>query len=178
MMITWRRLTAGDFPMLAGWLARPHVARWWNHETSPEAVERDFGPASRGEEPAEDLLCHLDGTPFGLVQRCRFGDYPEYIREMAPVHPVSPEMMTLDYLIGDPELTGRGLGTEMIRSVVGATWTDHPDVPAIVVPVSAHNRASWRVLERAGFLRVAEGELEPDTPVDDRAHFVYRRTRP
>jgi len=28
--------------MLAEWLREPQVARWWNHETTLEAVERDF----------------------------------------------------------------------------------------------------------------------------------------
>ncbi|WP_345982866.1 GNAT family N-acetyltransferase [Streptomyces sp. DSS69] len=62
-MITWRRLTEDDFPLLISWLERPHVARWWNHETSVEAVRRDFGPAVRGEEPSEEPLAHLDGGP-------------------------------------------------------------------------------------------------------------------
>ena len=29
---------------LAQWLAAPHVARWWDHETDAAAVERDFAP--------------------------------------------------------------------------------------------------------------------------------------
>ena len=46
-----------------------------------------------------------------------------------------------------------------------------------LVPVHADNRASWRALERAGFTRVAEGDLEPDNPQDTRDHVVYRRRR-
>ncbi|WP_276608102.1 GNAT family N-acetyltransferase [Streptomyces rhizosphaericola] len=83
-MITWRGLTVDDFPLLISWLEQPHVARWWNHETSPETVERDFGPAVRREEPAEVLLALLDGVPVGLLQSCRLTDYPEYVAELAP----------------------------------------------------------------------------------------------
>lgn len=85
--------------------------------------------------------------------------------------------MTIDYLIGDPQLVGRGLGPRMIRSAVQAIWDEHPDAPGVLVPVSAANRASWRALEKAGLLRVAEGEMEPDNPVDDRAHYLYRIDR-
>ncbi|MFF4427767.1 GNAT family N-acetyltransferase [Streptomyces sp. NPDC001513] len=177
-MITWRRLAEPDFPRLGQWLAQPHVARWWNHETSPEAVERDFGPAVRGEEPAEDLLVLLDGEPIGLVQRCRLADYPDYLAELAAEVDVPDGAVTIDYLIGDPLLAGRGHGTRMIHAVVEATWTDHPDTTAIIVPVQAANRASWRALEKAGLQRVAEASLEPDNPVDDRTHFVYRTNRP
>ncbi|MFC7344152.1 GNAT family N-acetyltransferase [Saccharopolyspora griseoalba] len=172
-MISWRRLAEPDFPLLRRWLQQPHVSRWWNHETSAEAVARDFGPAARGAEPAEDLLVLLDGEPVGLVQRCRYGDYPEHLAELAPILAVDVEAVSLDYLIGEPRWTGRGLGPRIIRAIVRATWTDYPAAPSVVVPVSVHNRASWRALEKAGFARVAEGELTPDNPVDDRRHYVY-----
>ena len=177
-MFTWRRLTEEDFPLLRRWLAQPHVARWWNHETSAEAVARDFGPAARGEEPSEDLLILLDGRPFGLVQRCRLADYPDYRDELAAITQVPDGAITIDYLIGEPERVGRGLGTRMIREIVEASWRDHPDASAVLVPVPAANRASWRALEKAGLHRVAEGELEPDNPIDGRAHYVYRLNRP
>lgn len=177
-MITWRKLTEDDFPLLRGWLLQPHVARWWNHETSPEAVARDFGPVARGEEPSEDLLVFEDGEPVGLVQRSRYGDYPEYLQELAPILPVDGEAVSVDYLVGDPDRCGRGLGPRIIAAVIAATWDEYPKAPAVVVPVSAANRASWRALEKAGLTRVAEGELEPDNPVDDRDHVVYRVDRP
>jgi aminoglycoside 6'-N-acetyltransferase len=177
-MITWRRVAEPDFPLLGRWLAEPRVARWWNHETSPEAVARDFGPAARGEEPGEDLLVSLDGEPVALVQRCRLADYPEDLAELAAVVPVPDGALALDYLIGDPARLGVGLGPRIIRALVEASWSDYPDAPAIVIPVSAANRASWRALEKAGLVRVGEGELEPDNPIDDRAHVVYRVDRP
>jgi aminoglycoside 6'-N-acetyltransferase len=74
--LSWRPLIAGDLPMLAEWLREPQVARWWNHETTLEAVERDFGASTRGEEPGEDLLVLLDGRPIGLLQRSAICDYP------------------------------------------------------------------------------------------------------
>jgi aminoglycoside 6'-N-acetyltransferase len=176
-MITWRPLAEPDFPLLREWLERPHVARWWNHETSPEAVARDFGPASRGEEPCEDLLVFLDGRPLGLVQRVRLADYPDYLAEIAPVIPVPEGAVSLDYLIGDPDRVGQGLGPAMIRSVVERTWADIPSATCVLIPVSAANRPSWRALEKAGFRRVAEGELEPDNPIDDRLHYLYQIDR-
>ncbi|MFJ8039555.1 GNAT family N-acetyltransferase [Kitasatospora sp. NPDC096147] len=178
MTITWRRLAATDFPLLAQWLAQPHVARWWNHETSAEAVTRDFGPAARGEEPSEDLLVAVDGEPIGLVQRCWIADYPQYMGELAAQAEIPERAMTLDYFIGLPELTGRGLGTAVLRAVAAASWTDHPDATAFVIPVHSANRASWRALEKAGFHRYVEADLEPDNPADDRLHFVYRLDRP
>ncbi|MFD0854925.1 GNAT family N-acetyltransferase [Actinomadura adrarensis] len=178
MKITWRRVVEDDFPLLREWLQQPHVARWWNHETSPEAVARDFGASARGEEPSEDFLALLDERPIGLMQRCKMADYPEYQDELGPVAEVPAGAVSIDYLIGDPGLTGRGVGPEMIRSILDRTWTDFPDATCVIVPVSAHNRASWRALEKAGFKRIAVGEMEPDNPIDDRLHYVYRIDRP
>ncbi|GAA1299765.1 hypothetical protein Psi02_63230 [Planotetraspora silvatica] len=178
MTITWRRLGEPDFPMLRRWLEQPHVARWWNHETSAEAVLRDFGPSARGEEPSEDFLALLDGLPLGLVQRCRLADYPEYLDDLSPVVDVPAEAMSIDYLIADQSWTGRGLGPRMIASMVERTWSDYPDATCVLVPVVAANRASWRALEKAGLRRVGEGNIEPDNPIDDPLHYVYRVDRP
>lgn len=177
-MIAFRRLDTADLPLLGGWLAQEHVARWWNHETSPEAVERDFGPAVRGEEPSEVFVAVLDGHPLGLVQRYRLADYPQYLTELAPVVEVPSGAWSIDYLIGDRDRVGRGLGPEMIRAMLSETWREHPDATAVLVPVAAANRASWRALEKAGLTRVASGDLEPDNPIDEPLHHVYRIDRP
>ncbi len=89
MGVTFRPVTGDDFGLIARWLAEPHVARWWAHETSPEAVERDFGPTLRGEEPNEDLVALLDdgpggSRPLGLCQRSFWHAYPEEVAEFAP----------------------------------------------------------------------------------------------
>src|SRR5688572_26412289 len=136
-MLTWRHVTPDDFPLLACWLAAPHVARWWHHETSAEAVERDFGPSARREEPNEDLLAILDGAPLGLLQRSFLRDYPEYLNELTPITAVPPQAMTIDYLIGDATDVGRGIGTRMIRSALEHLWIDHKDALCVIVAVHA-----------------------------------------
>jgi aminoglycoside 6'-N-acetyltransferase len=177
-MVVWRHVTPDDFPLLARWLAAPHVARWWHHETSAEAVERDFGPSARREEPNEDLLAFLDGAPLGLLQRSFLHDYPEYLTELASITAVPDGAMTIDYLIGNPADVGHGIGTNLIRSALQQLWTDHQDAECVIVAVHADNIGSWRALEKAGLARVGSGDVEPDNPIDDRRHHVYRVDRP
>lgn len=177
-MISWRHVTPDDFPLLASWLAAPHVARWWNHETSAEAVARDFGPSARREEPNEDLLAFLDGAALGLLQRSFLWDYPEYLTELVPVVAVPPRAMTIDYLIGDVANTGRGIGVALIGSALDRLWAEHTDAECVIVAVHADNIRSWRVLEKAGLTRIGSGDLEPDNPIDDRRHHIYRVDRP
>jgi aminoglycoside 6'-N-acetyltransferase len=176
--LAWRPLTADDLPLLARWLAEPGVRRWWNHDPHPTVVARDFGPSARGEEPGEDLVVVLDGRPVGLVQRSLLADYPDDLTELTRFADVPAGAVGLDYLIGDPALRGRGLGTRMIRAIVDETWTTYPLAPAVLVAVVAANVASWRMLEKAGLARVTEGPITPDNPVDDPWHVVHRIDRP
>jgi aminoglycoside 6'-N-acetyltransferase len=177
-MITFEPLTRDHFELVGRWLAEPHVARWWNHDPSPEAVERDFGATVDGAEPAQDHLVRLDGAPIGLIQYCRFHDYPDYVAEMADAYPVEEGTATIDYLIGEPDRVGRGIGTEMIARFVEEIWANEPTTTAVVVPVCSANTASWRALTRAGFRLAARAELDPDNPVDDRQHEILRIDRP
>lgn len=174
--LTWRQLTVDDLPLLAAWLADPGVYRWWYH--APDAVEREFGPAARGEEPGEDLIVSIDGRPVGFVQRSRIADYAEDLTAFLRVADVPDGSVSVDYLIGAPADRGRGLGPAIIAAVVADTWTAYPSAPAVLVAVVAAHRASWRALEKAGFRRVAEGDIPPENPIDDPLHYVYRLDRP
>ncbi len=162
--ITFERLGREHFELLGRWLAEPHVARWWNHDPSPEAIEDNFGDTIDGIEPAEDYIALVDGQPLGVIQFCLFHDFPEYVAEMADVYPVDIDAATIDYFIGDPDAVGKGWGTAMIQQFVARIWREEPDVGHVVVPVNSANVASWKALLNAGFRLVARGELDPDNP--------------
>lgn len=177
MGVTFRPVTGDDFGLIAHWLAEPHVARWWAHETTPEAVERDFGPTLRGEEPNEDLIALDDGHPLGLCQRSFWHDYPDEVAEFAPFLLVPPDAMTIDYLVGAPGDVGRGRGSDLVRALADDTLATHPSCGQLLVPVAAGNVASQRVLEKAGFVFVTVARVEPDNPVDPPEQRVFRRLR-
>lgn len=173
---TFRRVTRADYPLLAAWLAQPEVYRWWQHESTPDAVEHLFGPTIDGEEPNEDWLGLLDGQPQGLVQRSRVAAYAENLRDFARLGEVPDGAVTFDYLIG--ENRGRGYGTGMLSAFAARTWTDHPGTPAILVTVVAANARSWRALQRVGFAIVGVGDAEPENACDDPMHYLLRLDRP
>lgn len=177
-MIEFRSLTRDDFSTLASWLSEPHVARWWNHEWSPEAIERDFGGVVDGHEAAENVIVSMDQVPVGLMQFFRLSAYPEYRDELASVTAVPEGAASIDYLIGPPERAGRGLGTEIIGEFCRRVWAEQADVTCMVVAVATANRPSWRALMHSGFRLVGQGQLEPDNPIDDGSHEVLRLDRP
>ena len=131
-------------------------------------MEREFGACVDGRDPTEMLVACWDGRPFGLMQRYALADEPEYRAELSAICEVDPAAISVDYLIGEPDMRGRGLGAAMIAACVAGARE-------VVVPVVAGNVASWRALERAGFERVAEADLEPDNPIDPPLHYVYRQ---
>lgn len=177
-MITFRPLERPDFPLLGRWLAEPHVHRWWFHDHTPAAVERDFGPSVDGEDPTDVYVVIHDGDPIGIIQCSAFDDYPEYVEEMRPLIEVPPGAYSVDYLIGEPDLVGRGLGTTMIASFIEGLWSEKPGATCVIVPVSSANEASWRALLGAGFEIVTRGDLIPDNPADDPPHEILRLDRP
>lgn len=66
----------------------------------------------------------------------------------------------------------------MMRDFVQKLWLERTDASCVIVPTHATNVASYRALERAGFHRVAAGELAPDNSTMSRNHLVYRIDRP
>jgi aminoglycoside 6'-N-acetyltransferase len=175
---TFRWVTRDDFGLLARWLAEPHVERWWNHEYTPDAVERDFGPTVDRHHPAEDFIALLDGEPIGVIQYCRLHDWDDYIEELAPHIDVPDEAVSIDYLIGDPVRIGKGIGTAMVRAFVERIWQVDPAATCVIVPVNSSNPASWKALIKAGFRLIARGEIEPDNPIDAPMHEILRLDRP
>ncbi|GGC37533.1 hypothetical protein GCM10010974_19940 [Brevibacterium sediminis] len=174
----FRRTTRADFPLLARWLGSPRVARFWNHETTPEAIERDFGGSIDGIEPSFDFIVEDAGVPVGFIQRSAIWDYADEQRELIALAEAPPDALTIDYFIGEVTATGKGIGTRMIREFTELCFADCPAASAIIVPVIAGNPASWRALEAAGYERFAAGHIQPDNPIDDGWHVIYRRDRP
>jgi aminoglycoside 6'-N-acetyltransferase len=90
-------------------------------------------------------------------------DYPEW----EAIVRVGPGAAGVDILIGEEELTGRGLGAEVLREFIRA----HVDAPAVVATVDEDNRRSWRAFEKAGFRHVR------DVEEDGRRHRLLRYDR-
>lgn len=173
----FRRTTRSDFPLLARWLGSPHVARIWNHETTPGAIERDFRGSVDDTEPSFACFVEDAGVPVGFIQRSAIWYYADEQRELIALADVPRGALTIDYFIGEVGKAGRGVGTRMIREFTELCFADCPSASAIIVTVIAGNPASWRALEAAGYERIAEGHIPPDSPVDGGWHVVYRRDR-
>jgi aminoglycoside 6'-N-acetyltransferase len=150
-------------PQLNEWLQRPHVHRWWGDTKTLEETVAYYGPALRGEEPTDHYAIVVDGRDAGMVETYLVSDYPEW----EAVVQVGAGVAGVDLLIGEPDLTGRGLGPEILRAFL----RDFITVDACVASVDEENRPSSRAFETAGFRHVRDVEEE------GRSHRLMRRDR-
>jgi RimJ/RimL family protein N-acetyltransferase len=169
MKLEFRLLAADDLPLLHEWLQREHVRRWWtDRETLAEVVEH-YLPSVEGREPTDLYLIVGDEHPIGFIQTYQVAGYPEY-RDLVKVE---DGVAGVDLFIAEPELIGRGLGTDALRQFVEGVIFANSDVHACIADPDADNIASLRAFEKAGFARVREFV----DPSDRRPHTLVRRDR-
>jgi aminoglycoside 6'-N-acetyltransferase len=173
--VTFRPCTPDDLPLLAGWLAQPHVARWWPEDAELAAVEARYLPCLDGRDPTELFVLEAAAAPVGLFQRYLVADNAEWAATLRGTgQPGVETAVGIDYLIGEPALTGQGLGTIAISAFTRLAFTRYPTAGRTAVAVSQDNVASWRALEKAGYLRCWEGELVSDDPSYEGPMYLYR----
>jgi RimJ/RimL family protein N-acetyltransferase len=142
----FRPLIAGDLPMIATWLARPHVAQWWQGPIAVDPGLRQFVAVLEGEPIAyvqsyQAVACHRDGWWLDVTD---------------------PGVHGIDQFLADPQKLGQGLGTELVRSFVAELFAD-PRVTRVQADPSPANPRAVRCYEKAGFRRVRE-IVTPDGP--------------
>ncbi|MBV8464223.1 MAG: acetyltransferase [Acidimicrobiales bacterium] len=177
MALDLRPLARQDFPLLGRWMAAPHVEPWWREAADPDSIEARYGAAVDGRDPTELFVVVRDGQPVGFAQRYLIDDEPSWKAALEPARVPHPAV-GIDYLIGEEELLGHGIGPEFIDRLVDDTWRRHPHAVAVVADVDQDNRRSWRALEKSGFERTWAGEIVSEDPSDEGPAYVYVRRRP
>jgi aminoglycoside 6'-N-acetyltransferase len=153
-------LQRADFPDLQRWLSEPHVSRWWGQPPETADLEEKYGPTIDRTDPTFVFVITLDRRPIGMIQTYRLSDNPEYETAVGVERAAG-----VDLFIGDPDLVGIGLGTEILRVFVGRIgWPTYPEVRRYMAGPSIDNGRSRRAFEKAGFsyLRIAELPDEPE----------------
>jgi aminoglycoside 6'-N-acetyltransferase len=174
---TFKALEPTDLPVLATWLSRPHVERWWREPSDLDSVEQNYRPIVDGSDPTEGFIASFRGRQIGYVQRYLINDDPDWRRTVVSALGEDGGI-GIDYLIGEPDLVGQGLGRRMISEFVVDSWRNYPSVERMVVALQQENAASWRALEASGFRRAWAGHLESSDPSDQGLSFVYVADRP
>jgi aminoglycoside 6'-N-acetyltransferase len=176
--VTLRPLAEADLGRLSRWLAAPHVAQWWRDPADLESVRAEYLPCINGTDPAEVFVIEVAAQPAGLIQRYLVADDPDWARAVRATGAVSDGAAGIDYLIGEPGLTGQGYGTAAINAITASAFGRYPGADAVVAAPQQANVASWRALERAGYRRWWAGQLDSGDPGDAGPAYLYGIRRP
>lgn len=179
-LVSFRAMTEADLPLVAAWLREEHVQLWWNDPAAADGVEEKYLPRIRGDEPTEMFVVLWEGAEVGMIQRYLLSDHPDWVRSLAPVGLSIDDpsrVAGIDYAIGVPDLIGKGIGSRLVASFSRDLFLHHPTVDKIVVTPQAANRASCRVLEKAGYELVWTGMLDSSDPGDAGPAAAYVLTR-
>jgi aminoglycoside 6'-N-acetyltransferase len=165
-VVLLRPMTHGDLDLVTRWRDGEAVRRWWQigQEQTLEQIRRMYAERIEGRSPTRMWMVEVNGRSIGFVQDYRIGDYPEYA-VLAP----DPDALGLDYAIGADEWRGRGLGPAVIWAWMRGARERHPGVTSYVAAPDHRNRASLRILAKAGF---TEGTWFDDPQSDGSVHTV------
>ena len=150
-VVTLRAMTHGDLDLVTRWRDSEAVRRWWQigEEQTMEQIRQMYAERIEGRSATRMWMVEVNGRSIGFMQDYRIGDYPEYA-VLAP----DPDALGLDYAIGADEWRGRGLGPAVIWAWMCRARELHPGVTSYFAAPDHRNRASLRILAKAGF---AEG---------------------
>lgn len=133
-----------DIPQLKQWLAIPRVAAWypvpedWIYEVEHQAEEYPW---------LHHRIAEWDGREIGFCQ------YYAYHNSGEDWHGTTPLEGTysIDYMIGENDAVGKGLGKRMIALLLREVWRNRDAVRVIVQP-EPENTTSCGVLRSLGFV--------------------------
>lgn len=156
-------VTADDLPLIERWLRADHVRRYWGDPEENGRLVREPPPGCRR------AIVEADGRRVGLVlwQHPTRGELDE-----AGLADVPESVIDIDIMIGEPDATGRGVGSAAVRLVAEAALAD-PGVPFVIAATVVDNTASRRAFAKAGFRDDREFD---DVPSGRCVLMVRRRT--
>lgn len=150
-MIAFEPLRAEDLLLLREWLGREHVRRWWREGGQSLQHAED---ALAGRERTRYFVIVLDARPVGMIETYLLRDEPEW----AALIGEEADGAGVDFLIGEEDAVGRGVGPRVLEQFAGEIVFANPATNAVVATVEEPNRRSWRAFEKAGFRHVRDVE--------------------
>ncbi len=169
---TLRPLEHDDFDQLLLWLNAPHVSDWWDGNVDIDTVLAKYESRLGKDSPTRVYVIEYGAQPIGIVQCYRHATYPEWDRAIGIKRAAG-----IDYLIGEVNYTGKGIGSNAIRLIAKIAFDLFTDVNVVVSAPQAANIASCKTLEKAGFKRVDKRKLESTSPSDAGISCIYTLQR-
>jgi aminoglycoside 6'-N-acetyltransferase len=133
-------------PVLADWLTQPHVSKWWGEPNR----ELELIRTGRSSGEADGYVVYLAGQPMGYVQSWVPANFDE--EEWMQQQPEGT--IGVDIFVGEPAVTGKGLGPAIIRQFCAKLIDD--GAKRIIIDPDPANERAVSAYRKAGFRPLAE----------------------
>ena len=135
----FRPVLRDDLPLLARWLAEPHVAEWWDDQDGIAEIE-----AAMADPATEPFIVEWGGKPIGYAQH-----YGPHLEDGHPYRDQPAGTRGIDQFIGPPEFVGIGHGSRFVAAFVDNLF--RRGAPRAVTDPDPANPRAIRAYEKAGF---------------------------
>ncbi|CAN5677537.1 GNAT family N-acetyltransferase [soil metagenome] len=146
--IAFRPLTDGDYPLLRGWLAEPHVREWWGEPEEELGFIRNM---VEGRDTTRPFIIEVDGAPVGYMQYWFVSHHQneQWIEDHPWLAQLPPDAVGVDLTIGDAARLSQGIGSAALAAFARMLLEDgHPN---IVIDPDRDNARAVRAYAKAGF---------------------------
>lgn len=148
-MLELRLLGDSDIPLVERWLNKEHVKRWYEIPHLGVTID-DWMTEIKERNGKYQWLTHLivvwQGCPIGLCQYYKCVDSSD--EDFGTLSLTGS--YGIDYLIGEEDYIGKGLGKRMISLLVDKIFS-FQDAQIVTADIDKDNKASERVLLSSGF---------------------------
>jgi aminoglycoside 6'-N-acetyltransferase len=140
MSYTFRPAGAHDLPMLERWLRTPEVVRWWGEPQEQAALLREDL-----DDPRMVMrIVALAGRPFAYAQ-----DYDVQVWPQPHFAGLPLGARSIDSFIGEPDMIGKGHGSNYLKLLAQRLRAD--GAPVVAIDPAVENLRARRAYAKAGF---------------------------
>ncbi|MGW0769553.1 GNAT family N-acetyltransferase [Streptomyces sp. NPDC002676] len=143
-----------DLPLVHRWMNDPAVAAYWELAGPQDRTASHLRAQRDGDGRSVPCLGVLDGAPMSYWEIYRADLDP-----LARHYPARPHDTGIHLLIGGAADRGRGLGSTLLRAVVGLVLDRRPACASVVAEPDLRNTPSVAAFLSAGFRFAAEVDL-------------------
>lgn len=151
-IISFRKVTRHDLPLLEAWISQPHWQEWWGD------VREEIGfikAMIEGTDTTRPFIFQLDGKDSGYIQYWTVGDnlVEPWLSQTPWIKLVPPESIGVDMAIADLANISKGIGTKVLNAFIAELRNNGFD--EIIIDPSLDNKRAIRAYEKAGFRPIA-----------------------
>lgn len=141
-----RAMSESDYPYMAKWLNDDLVIDYYGPRLTLEEVIAKYGPRINKEHYVLPCIVEYKDKPIGYIQ------YYRTPKDQLEIYGYSVEesIYGIDQFIGETELWGKGIGTQMISGLLGCLSSKN-GVSKVVLDVKSTNLQAIKCYEKCGF---------------------------